>query len=95
MRSAAPLLEMFIDTTTFLLAKAMHAAMFRLGRKYFEIDRIVVEDVSIFVMDDFSRTKRPSNHGFCNGSMLVLAVKFAVCFSFASARELRMVFFSG
>ena len=42
MRSAAPLLEMFIDTTTFLLAKAMHAAMFRLGRKYFEIDRIVV-----------------------------------------------------
>ena len=95
MRSAAPLLEMFIDTTTFLLAKAMHTAMFRLGRKHFEIDRIVVEDVSIFVMDDFSRAKRPSNHGFCNGSMLVLAVKFAVGFPLASTRELCMVFFSG
>ena len=78
MRSAAPLLEMFIDTTTFLLAKAMHAAMFRLGRKHFEIDRIVVEDISIFVMDYFSGPQGPSDHGFCNGSMLVLAVKFAV-----------------
>ena len=95
MRSAAPLLEMFINTTTFLLAKAMHAAMFRLGRKHFEIDRIVVEDVSIFVMDDFSGTKRPSNHGFCNGSMLVPAVKFSVGFPLASTRELCMVLFSG
>ena len=95
MRSAAPLLEMFIGITTFLLAEAMHAAMFRLCRKHFKIDRIVVEDIPISVMDDFSGAKRPPNHGFCNSSVFVPAVKFTVCFPLASSRELCVVFLSG